>query len=49
MPASSAVMDVRRQGRVDGLSFVFKAVLGQIHLAVGMSLKVGLTELGVFL
>jgi hypothetical protein len=49
MPASSAVMDVCRQGRIDGLSFVFKTLLGQIHLAVGMSLKVGLTELGVFL
>jgi hypothetical protein len=49
MPASSAVMDVCRQGRVDGLSFVFKAVLGQIHLAVRVGLKVGFTELRVFL
>jgi hypothetical protein len=48
MPASSAMMDISRQGRVDGVSFVFKAILGQIHLTVGVSLKVGFTELGVF-
>jgi predicted amidohydrolase len=49
MPASSAMMDVCRQGRVNWPSFVLKAILSHVYLTVGVSLKVGFTELGIFL